>query len=134
MSHAFGSSPPHVFLEKGALTTYSNLQNNTPAEVMILKWQSNFIEITLRHECSAVNLMHIFGTPFYKNAFGGLLLCIICIWLILQSIDTYIRFATVGTQVIQFLNFHDKIRGYNYNAFTGNKLILAVAFWINVFS
>ena len=132
MSHAFGSSPPQVFFEKGALKTCSNLQNSTPAEVMILKWQSNFIEIKLRHECSAVNLMHIFGTPFYKNAFGGLLLCII--WLILQSIDTYIRFATVGTQVIQFLNFHDKIRDYNYNAFTGNKLILAVAFWINVFS
>ena len=29
--------------------------------------QSNFIEITLWHECSPVNLLHILGTPFTKN-------------------------------------------------------------------
>ena len=34
--------------------------------------QSNFIEITLRHECSLVNLLHIFRTPFLKKK--GLLL------------------------------------------------------------
>ena len=35
---------------------------------------SNFmvIEITLRHGCSPLNLLHIFGTPFYKNTYGGL--------------------------------------------------------------
>ena len=33
-----------------------------------------FIEITLRHGCSPVNLLHIFKTPFLKNTFGGLLL------------------------------------------------------------
>ena len=38
------------------------------------KFQSNFIKITLRHECSPVNLLHIFRTPFYKNTYGGLLL------------------------------------------------------------
>ena len=32
-----------------------------------------FIEITLRHGCSPVNLMHFFGTLFYKNTSGGLL-------------------------------------------------------------
>ena len=32
------------------------------------------IEITLQHECSPVNLLHIFRTPFLKNTFGGLLL------------------------------------------------------------
>ena len=32
------------------------------------------IEITLRHECSPVNLLHIFRTPFPKNTSGGLLL------------------------------------------------------------
>ena len=36
----------------------------------------NFIEITLRHGCSPVNLLHIFRTPFYKNAYGGLVLSI----------------------------------------------------------
>ena len=48
----------------------SNLQKNTHAEVW---FQSNFIEMTLRHRCSPVNLLHIFGTPFPKNTSGGLL-------------------------------------------------------------
>ena len=33
-----------------------------------------FIEITLRHGCSSVNLLHIFRTPFLKNTSGLLLL------------------------------------------------------------
>ena len=33
----------------------------------------NFIEITLRHGFSPVNLLHIFRTPFYKSIYGGLL-------------------------------------------------------------
>ena len=32
------------------------------------------IEITLRHRCSPVNLLHIFGTPFPKNTSGQLVL------------------------------------------------------------
>ena len=36
--------------------------------------QSNFIETTLRHGCSPVDLQHIFRTPFPKNIFGRLLL------------------------------------------------------------
>ena len=35
---------------------------------------SNFIEITLRHGCFPINLLHIFRTPFPKNTFGRLLL------------------------------------------------------------
>ena len=35
---------------------------------------SNFIEITLRHGCSPVNLLYIFRTPFLKNTSGWLLL------------------------------------------------------------
>ena len=38
--------------------------------------QSNFIEITLRHGCSPVNLLHIFRTLFLKNTSGQLLLTI----------------------------------------------------------
>ena len=34
----------------------------------------NFIEITLLHGCSPVNLLHIFRTTFPKNTSGGLLL------------------------------------------------------------
>ena len=34
----------------------------------------NIIEITLQHECSPVNLLHIFIIPFYRNTSGWLLL------------------------------------------------------------
>ena len=40
----------------------------------VLKICSNFIEITLRHGCSLVNLWHIFWTPLFKNTSGRLLL------------------------------------------------------------
>ena len=32
------------------------------------------IEIKLQHECSPVNLLYIFKTPFYKNTYEELLL------------------------------------------------------------
>ena len=35
-----------------------------------IKLRCNFIEITLRHGCSPVNLQHIFRTPFFKNTSG----------------------------------------------------------------
>ena len=34
---------------------------------------SNFIEITLQHGCSPVNMLHIFRTAFYKNTYERLL-------------------------------------------------------------
>ena len=37
-------------------------------------FNSNFTEITLRHGCSPVNMLHIFRTPFFKNTSGWLLL------------------------------------------------------------
>ena len=42
--------------------------------VISIKLQSNFNEITLRHGCSLVNLLHIFRVPFLKNISGRLLL------------------------------------------------------------
>ena len=39
-----------------------------------MQLQSNFIEITLRHGCSPVNLLHIFRTPFLRNTSEWLLL------------------------------------------------------------
>ena len=55
-----------------------NLQENTDA----LCWSviSNFIEITLRHACSPVNLLHIFRTLFLKNTSGRLLLSLLSSW------------------------------------------------------
>ena len=39
-----------------------------------IKLQINFIEITLRHECSSVSLLDILGTPFTKNTPAWILL------------------------------------------------------------
>ena len=69
------SSHPEVFLEKGFLKICSKLTGEHPYRSAIsIKLQSNFIEITLRHGCSPVNLLYIFRTPFLKNTSGRLLL------------------------------------------------------------
>ena len=41
-----------------------------------IKLLCSFIKITLRHECSLVNLLHIFRTPFHKNNSERLLLLV----------------------------------------------------------
>ena len=69
------SSPAEVFLGKGVLKICSKFTWEHPCRSVIsIKLQSNFIEITLRHGCSLVNLIHIFRTTFYKNTFGRLIL------------------------------------------------------------
>ena len=68
----YESNPLEVFLGKGVLKIYSKFTGKHPCRSAIsTKLQSNFIEITLRHGCSIVNLLHIFKTLFYKNTFGG---------------------------------------------------------------
>ena len=47
---------------------------NPCQSVISIKILCNFIEITLRHGCSPVNLLYIFRTPFSKNTSGRLLL------------------------------------------------------------
>ena len=74
----FRSSPPEVFLGKGVLKIFSKFAREHPCQSVIsIKLQSNFIEITLRHWCSPVNLLHILRTPFPKNTSGGLFLYLI---------------------------------------------------------
>ena len=41
---------------------------------------SKVIEIALRHGCSPVNLLHIFGAPFPKNTLGRLFLYVLYIF------------------------------------------------------
>ena len=54
--------------------SYNRLNIGYVKKVLLpLTLQSNFIEITLRHGCSPVNLLHIFRTPFLKNTSGRLL-------------------------------------------------------------
>ena len=69
------SSYPEVFLEKGVSKIYSKFTGEHRwLPVIWIKLQSNLIEITLRHGCSPVNLLHIFRTPFPRNTSWWLLL------------------------------------------------------------
>ena len=59
--HFLRSSYPELFLGRRVLKICSKLL-------------CSFIEITLRHGCSPVNLLYIFRAPFLKNTPGWLLL------------------------------------------------------------
>ena len=50
----------------------------------------NFIEITLRHACSPVNLLRIFRTPLSENTSGWLLL-----FQIIGEHNAFMRFVKV---------------------------------------
>ena len=63
------------FLKKAVLHMCSKFRGEHPCRSTILiKLLCNFIEIALRHECSPINLLHIFRTPSPKNTSGRLLL------------------------------------------------------------
>ena len=68
------SSHPEVFLWKSVLKICSKFTGEHPCRSAIsIKLQSNFIESTLRHGCSPVNLLNIFRTRFPKNTSARLL-------------------------------------------------------------
>ena len=70
----FKRSPPEVFLGNGVLKMCSKSTGKDPCRSVIsVKLLCIFIEITLRHGCSPVNLLHFFRTPLPKNTSGGLL-------------------------------------------------------------
>ena len=69
------SSHSEMFLGKGVLKVSSKFTGeHSCRSVISIKLQSNFTEITLRHGCSPINLLHIFRTPFPKNTSWWLLL------------------------------------------------------------
>ena len=71
----YRSSHPEVFIAKGVLKICGNFTGEDSCRCEIsIKLQSNVIEMALRHACSPLNLLHIFRTPFLKNASGRLLL------------------------------------------------------------
>ena len=71
----FRSSHPEVFLERDVLKICSKFTEEHPCRSVIsIKLQNNFIEMTLQHGCSPVNLLHIFRTSSSKNTSGWLLL------------------------------------------------------------
>ena len=62
------SSRPEVFLGKGVLKIFSKFTGEHPCRSAIsIKLLCNLIEIALRHECSLVNLLHIFKNTFSKE-------------------------------------------------------------------
>ena len=64
-----------VFIGKAGLKICSKFTGKHPCQSAVsIKLQRNFIEITFRHWCSPVNLLHIFRTPLLKNTSGRLLL------------------------------------------------------------
>ena len=63
------SSRSDVFSRKSVLKICSKFTGENPCRSVIL-----FIEITFRHGCSPVNLLHIFRTSFPSNTSGWLLL------------------------------------------------------------
>ena len=72
-----------MFLRKGVLKICSKCTGEHPClRAISVKLLCNFIEITLRHECSPVNLLHIFRTPFLKNTSG---------WLLLYNLDAILE-------------------------------------------
>ena len=69
------SSHQEVFLRKAALKICSKFTGEHPCRIVIsVKMLCNFIEITLWHVCSPVNLLHIFRIRFPRNTSWWLLL------------------------------------------------------------
>ena len=64
--------PTEAFLRDGVLKICSKFTGEHPCRSVI-----SLIEITRRHGCSPVNLLHIFRTRFTKNTSGQLLLNLI---------------------------------------------------------
>ena len=73
------SSHPKVFLGKGGLKICSKFTEEHPCQSVIsIKLLCHFIEITLPHGCSPLNLLHIFRIPFPRNTSWWLLLDLCC--------------------------------------------------------
>ena len=71
-------SRPEVFLEKGVLKICSKFTGEHLCRSAIsINLQSNFIDITLWHGCSPLNLLHIFRTSFSKSTSGWMLLFVL---------------------------------------------------------
>ena len=98
-----------MFLGKVVLEISSKCTGEHPCRsANSIKFLCNFIEITLWHGCSPVNLLHIFRTPFLKNGSGGLRLS----WLL--SISFYIHVSHCVKSV--------RIRSFSGPLFPGFRL------------
>ena len=74
----FRSSRPEVFLRKSVLKICSKFTGEHPCRSVIsIKLLCNFIEITLRHGCFPVNLLHISEHLLLRTPPNG---CFCCLW------------------------------------------------------
>ena len=74
----FRSSPSEIFWGKGILKIRNRFTGEHPCRNAIsIKLLCSFIEITFRHGCSPINLLHIFKYLFLKTSLEG------CFWLFL---------------------------------------------------
>ena len=72
---SFRNSHSEVFLMKGVLKACSKFTGEQQSRsANSINLQNSFIEITVLHGCSPVNLLYIFRTPFLKSTSGLLLL------------------------------------------------------------
>ena len=75
LSTKMQKQPPRGVPRKSVLKICSKFVREHPYRgVISIKLFCNFIEITLRHGCSPVNLLHICRTSFRKNTSGRRLL------------------------------------------------------------
>ena len=66
------AAPSEVFLGKGVLKICSKFTGEHPCRSVIsVKLLCNFMEITLWHGCSSLNLLYIFRIPFPKTHLEG---------------------------------------------------------------
>ena len=73
----FKNIPPEIFLGKEILEICSKFKGEHPwRSVVSIKLLCNFNEIAFWHECSPVNFLHIFRTPFPGNTSGQLLVSV----------------------------------------------------------
>ena len=63
-----------VYLQCHTEAVFRDVLRKRWSENMLQIYRRTLIEITLRHECSLVNLLHIFRKPFPKNIYWRLLL------------------------------------------------------------
>ena len=104
------SSRPEVFLVKSVLNICNKLtEEHLCRSVISIKLLCNIIEITLRHGCSPVNLLHIFRTPFPRNTSGWLLL-----WFSARSLlillQTTVQYFFSLLQCLVFICGYIKVR------------------------
>ena len=125
------SNTPEVFTGKGCIKfTWKH-----PCQSVIsIKLLCNFIEITLRHGCSPVNLLHIFRTPFPRNTSGGLLISSPRLLSVTISTDQLLKDWQTVLRVLrvdrQILRMDRRVLRVDRRVLRGDKWVLRVGKWV----